>query len=112
MNKKLIKWMPMSETAYYILLSLSEPRHGYGIIKYVEKLTSSRITLGSGTIYTTLGKMKKDGIIHVLHDVQRKTVYKRSEFGDMLLKEEKKRLNFVLEDTLKEERKHDGKKEV
>ncbi|MFY9385428.1 MAG: PadR family transcriptional regulator, partial [Dethiobacteria bacterium] len=24
------KYLPMTETAFYILLSLSEPRHGYG----------------------------------------------------------------------------------
>ena len=59
-EKALNAYIPMSETAYYILLSLSEPRHGYGIIKFVEELTENRIILGSGTVYGTLAKMYKD----------------------------------------------------
>ena len=39
-------YLPMTETAFYILLSLSEPRHGYGIAKFVSELTKDRINLG------------------------------------------------------------------
>ena len=46
LEKILKAFMPMSETAYYILLSLSEPRHGYGIIQHVEEMTNGRIRLG------------------------------------------------------------------
>lgn len=53
----------MTETAFYILLSLTEPRQGYGIIQYVNKITDGRIKLGSGTVYGTLGKMEKSQII-------------------------------------------------
>ena len=38
-EKLIKKYVPMTETAFYILLSLTEPRHGYGIIKRVEELT-------------------------------------------------------------------------
>ena len=58
-------YLPMTETALYILLSLGEPRHGYGISKYVAELTDDRIKLGSGTIYGTLTKMQKDGLIDI-----------------------------------------------
>ena len=68
MAKKIEAYTPLSETAYYILLSLNEPRHGYGIIKYVEELTNQRIILGSGTVYTTLGKMSKNNFIEVFQD--------------------------------------------
>ena len=72
-EKVLKSYLPMTETAFYILLSLKVPRHGYGIIKNVEELTNGRLVLGSGTIYGTLTKMQRDGIISVYSDqLQRK----------------------------------------
>ena len=75
----------MTETAFYILLSLTEPRHGYGIIKHVAEITKERIRLGSGTVYGTLTKMQKDSIITVYADERRKTVYEISDIGKTLI---------------------------
>lgn len=75
----------MTETAFYILLSLTEPRHGYGIIKHVDQLTRSRIHLGSGTVYGTLTKMQKDGLIMVYADEDRKTVYEITNLGKKIM---------------------------
>ncbi|MCL2798379.1 MAG: PadR family transcriptional regulator [Firmicutes bacterium] len=103
MNKKLIKtYIPMSETFYYILLSLSEPRHGYGIIKYVGEMSGGRLTLGSGTVYGTLSKMRKDNLINVFVSSERKTVYKLTDDGRELLELEMARLKQVYEDTQKQ----------
>ncbi|TMW71877.1 PadR family transcriptional regulator [Alteribacter natronophilus] len=82
----------MTETAFYILLSLTEPRHGYGIIKHVEMISGGRIVLGSGTVYGTLTKMQKDGIIIVFADEHRKKVYEVTETGRALLTEETNRI--------------------
>jgi len=84
-HKVLKKYVPMSETAFYILLSLSKPRHGYGIVKHVEEITEGRIRLGSGTVYGTLTKMQKDGIITVFADEDRKTVYEITVIGKKLI---------------------------
>ena len=90
----------MSETFYYILLSLNEPRHGYGIIKFVEELSDGRMILGSGTVYGTLAKMQKDKIINVFSNNERKTVYKITDDGKELLQLEIERLKKVYNDTL------------
>ncbi len=82
------KYVPMTETAFYILLSLTEPRHGYGIVKHVEDITAGRLVLGSGTVYGTLTKMQKDGVITVFADEQRKTVYEITHAGKELMKAE------------------------
>lgn len=103
MDKKIKAYVPLSETAYYILLSLNIPRHGYGIIKYVEKLTNKRIVLGSGTVYTTLGKMSRDKFIAVFQDRDRKTIYEITEYGRQLLDLEVKRIKKVYKDTLFQE---------
>ena len=81
-TKKIIKsYTPITKTAFYILLSLNAPRHGYGIIKHVEELTNGRLVLGSGTIYGTLTKMQRDAIITVYADEKRKTIYEITDAG-------------------------------
>lgn len=91
-EKILKSYMPMTETAFYILLALEKPRHGYGIIKFVEELTIGRIILGSGTIYGTLTKMQRDGIITVFSDDKRKKVYEVTDIGKKLMQQEMSRL--------------------
>lgn len=85
MDKAIKNFIPMSETAYYILLSLTEPRHGYAIILHVEEITNGRIKLGSGTVYGTLSKMQKNNIIRVYSDEERKTIYEITELGKKLI---------------------------
>jgi DNA-binding PadR family transcriptional regulator len=84
-EKVLKKYVPMTETAFYILLSLTIPRHGYGIVKHVEEISGARIRLGSGTVYGTLTKMQKDGVITVFADEERRTVYEVTEIGKKLM---------------------------
>ncbi|ALC92642.1 PadR family transcriptional regulator [Bacillus sp. FJAT-18017] len=93
----------MTETAFYILLSLSTPRHGYGIVKHVEEISNSRILLGSGTVYGTLTKMQKDGVITVFADEERKTVYEITEVGRQLITAEIQRLKELHENAIKYE---------
>ena len=47
----------MTEAVYYILLSLREPNHGYGIIQNTLKLTGGRLELGAGTLYGALNTL-------------------------------------------------------
>ncbi|WOV89247.1 helix-turn-helix transcriptional regulator [Sporosarcina oncorhynchi] len=82
----------MTETAFYILLSLTEPRHGYGIIQCVEELTDGRLRLGSGTVYGTLTKMHKDAMIAVFADEKRKTIYEVTDRGKLIMQAEMVRL--------------------
>ncbi|MDE6233212.1 MAG: PadR family transcriptional regulator, partial [Lachnospiraceae bacterium] len=41
----------LTEAVYYILLSLIQPLHGYGIMQNVEKLSKGRVRLAAGTLY-------------------------------------------------------------
>lgn len=102
--EKVIKaYSPMTETAFYILLSLTEPRHGYGIIKHVEELTEGRLVLGSGTIYGTLTKMQRDEIITVYADEKRKTIYEITDVGKALMRHEMRRLKELHANVIKHE---------
>lgn len=88
MEALLKKYQPMTETAFYILYALKQPRHGYGIIKFIEEVTNGRLLLGSGTIYGTISKMQKDGLIQHYSDEDRKTLYEITEIGKQVLAQE------------------------
>lgn len=85
-------YLPMSEAAYYILLSLTVPRHGYGIMQHVETITGGRLVLGPGTLYGSLSRMEKDGLIAVVVEENRRKVYVVTDAGRTLLQEELARL--------------------
>ncbi|MBP3041208.1 helix-turn-helix transcriptional regulator [Bacillaceae bacterium Marseille-Q3522] len=102
-EKVVKKYIPMTETAFYILLSLTKPRHGYGIVKHVAEISGSRIHLGSGTVYGTLSKMQKDGIISLFADEKRRTVYEITDTGKKLIIAEINRLKELHRNAIKYE---------
>ncbi|GGA00134.1 PadR family transcriptional regulator [Paenibacillus marchantiophytorum] len=92
-NDKLQRsYLPMSETAYYILLSLAQIRHGYGIMQHVEEITKSRIKLGPGTLYGSLSKMEKDKLIAVIAEEERRKMYQITPLGREILTQEISRI--------------------
>ena len=50
----------LTEPMYYVLLSLIEENHGYGIMQQVQTLTGGRVKLGAGTLYTLLSRFEKE----------------------------------------------------
>jgi PadR family transcriptional regulator PadR len=55
---------PLTEAAFYILLSLaSGPKHGYAILKEVEALSQGRILFSTGTLYGGLKRFLEWGWI-------------------------------------------------
>jgi DNA-binding PadR family transcriptional regulator len=85
-------YFPMTETAFYILLSLQTPRYGYLIMQYVEDLTHGRIQLGAGTLYGSLSKMQKDGLIEIVKVENKRKIYQTTDLGNQLLWMEKDRI--------------------
>lgn len=85
----------MSETMFYILFSLREERHGYGVMQHVKELTNDRITLGAGTIYQSLGKLEKDGLVTPTQEVDRKKLYIITDVGKEILRLEAMRVKEI-----------------
>lgn len=94
--KKYNKYLPLTEAAYFVLLSLNKPRHGYGIMQHVENLTKGRIKIGAGTMYGNLSRMEKEKLIIPTAEEDRKKIYEISEKGKMVLKLELERLEELL----------------
>lgn len=101
LTKEQRAYAPMSETAYYILLSLTEPRHGYGIMQHVEAITDGRLRLGAGTLYGSLSRMEKDRLIAVVAEEQRRKIYQINAAGKKLLQIEIGRLRELLTNGVK-----------
>ena len=83
--KEITEFIPMSETAYYILLSLTEERHGYAIMQYVSGLTNNRINLGAGTLYGTLSKLEQSGLVMITGEENKRKYYKITADGEAVL---------------------------
>lgn len=91
------EYLPMTETAYCIMLSLIDKRHGYGVMQYVESMTKGRIKLGAGTLYGSLSRMEQDKLIAAAGEEERRKLYKLTDLGRVLLKLEIERLKELYE---------------
>lgn len=53
--------LPLTEPVLLILLSLIEqPRHGYSILKDVERMSDGRVVLSTGTLYGAIRRLLDD----------------------------------------------------
>lgn len=88
----------LTEAVYYILLSLIEPLHGYGIMQNVEVLSYGRVRLAAGTLYGAINTMLGKGWIRALpgeKDSRRKE-YVITDLGRDILNGEIVRLKELL----------------
>lgn len=69
------------DVALVILLTLSEPRHGYSIMQLVEDRTEGAMTLGPASMYTTLKKLSEAGFIEEVESDDRRRLYRITEAG-------------------------------
>ena len=85
-------YVPMTETGFYILLCLQKPNHGYGIVQTVEKMTGGEIRLSPGTMYGSLSKMEKDGLIRFVREEDKRKIYHITPLGTEVLELEMRRI--------------------
>lgn len=85
-------YVPMTETAFYILLCLQAPNHGYGVVQRVEEMTGGEIRLAPGTMYGSLSKMERDGLIRFVREEDKRKIYESTQAGREVLQLELKRI--------------------
>lgn len=85
-------YVPMTETGFYILLCLREESHGYNIIQKVEDLTGGEIRISPGTMYGSLSKMEKDGLIRFVREEEKRKIYHITDLGQEILDLEIRRI--------------------
>lgn len=84
----------LTEAVYYILLSLMQPMHGYGIMQNVERLSGGRLRLAAGTLYGAISTMQEKGWIRAVgaEGDSRKKEYVITDAGRGVLRAEYQRL--------------------
>ena len=89
----------LTEAVYYILLSLMQPLHGYGIMQNVERLSGGRLRLAAGTLYGAISSMLEKGWIAAMagEGDSRKKEYVITEAGKCILRAEYARLRELVE---------------
>ena len=86
--------LALTETTYYILLSLYAPRHGYGIMQQTEEMSGGRVRLAAGTLYGALNTLCDKGWIIQIpsEEDSRRKDYRLTEKGLQVLHAEVARL--------------------
>ena len=78
-------YVPMTESGFYILYCLQKPQHGYGISQQVKKMSGGAVTISAGTMYGTLSKMEKDGLIRFCYEEDKRKLYQITDLGKEVL---------------------------
>jgi len=95
---------PLTPAVLHILLALStEERHGYAIMKQVERESHSKVRMGPGTLYGSLGRMMDAGLIRESDrrvdpgmDDERRIYYELTALGQKALSAELDRYREVV----------------
>lgn len=85
-------YVPMTESGFYILFCLQRPQHGYGISQQVKQMTGGDLTISAGTMYGTLSKMEKDGLIAFVKEEEKRKLYQITGLGQEILNLELRRI--------------------
>ena len=104
----MVEQTALTESTYYILLSLVTPRHGYGVMQEAERMSAGRVRLAAGTLYGALNALCDKGWIAPLpaEEDSRKKLYRLTDRGRAVLRRELARLQELVrngESVLKED---------
>ncbi len=95
-------YVPMTETGFYILFCLQKEMHGYHIGQKVKKMTQGEVSISPGTMYGTLSKMEKDGLIQFVKEEEKRKFYLITELGKEILALEIKRIERLYKNSREE----------
>lgn len=87
-------FLPLTAVAFEILLALAEvPRHGYDIMKTVERRTSGAMELHPGTLYRALARLVDEALIEEVNQPDpARRAYRLTRLGADVARAEARRL--------------------
>jgi DNA-binding PadR family transcriptional regulator len=90
---------PLTEPVLLILLSLADqPRHGYSILKDVERMSGGRVALSTGTLYGALQRLLSQGWIERFKEdeaARDRRAYRLTIQGKRILQSEVERMRHL-----------------
>ena len=96
---ELKKQIPLTETAFLVLLAMFKVNHGYGVLQMVESLTKGRVVFGPGTLYGAINNLSKKGWIELVNEDRenRRKEYVTTQAGKELVYLELERMKHIVE---------------
>lgn len=96
-EKQIADYLPLTESSFYILLTLTKPLHGYAMMQEIEHLSKGTVTIGPGTLYGAFSTMEQEGLIKMVREEGRRKEYLLTSKGAVVLLEQIKRFETMLE---------------
>lgn len=90
-----LRYLPLTESTYYILVALVDPLHGYGVMQKVEALSQGTVKIGPGTLYGAFQALEKEGLIVKVGEEERRKSYALTDKGRQVLKTQISRLEIM-----------------
>jgi DNA-binding PadR family transcriptional regulator len=88
---------PKADDFHILLVLVDGPRHGYGIMKEVERESRGEVRLEIGSLYRLLSRLLDAGLIEEAEGDERRRFYRISRLGRRVLKSEAARLAELVE---------------
>jgi DNA-binding PadR family transcriptional regulator len=99
-HKTVEQYLPLTEAAYYTLLALVEPMHGYRIIQRTRGTSRGTVEIGPGTMYGVFSSLENQGLIVKVKEEERRKVYALTTLGRSVLREQIERLKIMTQNGL------------
>lgn len=98
------RFLPLPSATLHILVALAGgEKHGYAIMRDVEELSDGHVRMGPGTLYGSVKRMLKDGLIEETAerpdpelDDQRRRYYRLTGLGEQVRSAELQRLEALI----------------
>jgi len=94
------KYLPLTESTCYIMLTLVEPLHGYAVMKKVEEMSKGTVKVGPGTLYGAFTLLEKEELIVKVKEEDRRKSYVLTPKGKNVLMNQIKRLEIMTQNGL------------
>lgn len=95
MSNNLDRYLPLTESTFYIMLSLIEPIHGYAVMQRVKDISEGTVNLGPGTLYGVFSTLEKENLIIKVSEKQRRKYYTLTLMGKKVLENQIYRLQIM-----------------
>jgi DNA-binding PadR family transcriptional regulator len=89
------KYLPLSETTFYTMVSLVEPMHGYILMQKVKEISQGTVQIGAGTLYTIFSTLEKEKLIKMVREDDRRKTYALTKKGEQVLLKQIQRLEIM-----------------
>jgi DNA-binding PadR family transcriptional regulator len=94
------KYLPLTESTYYIMLTLIEPLHGYAVMQKIEEISKGTVKVGPGTLYGAFTSLEEEGLIVKVKEENRRKSYVLTPKGKKALMNQIKRLEIMTQNGL------------